>query len=382
MLAAKKMKLLFLITRADTVGGAQIHVRDIAHALIKQGHEVLVVTGPKGKYTTDLESCEIPTVQCKTLINNYNIWQDLQSLVFVKDIIDKFQPDLVSTISSKAGVLGRLACHITGIPCLFTVQGWSFTDGVPEPNRTLHMVIEKMVAPLAEKIICVSEYDRMIGIKSGMPSSRLQVIHNGVPDIPYELRANPGAPTSPIRIVMVARFDRQKDHVTLLRAFKEISKSQLDLCLDLCGEGPNLQNIQKLVVKMGLAERVNFLGYRTDIPQILAKAHIFTLISNWEGFPLSIVEAMRAGLPVVVSKVGGASEAVVEGQTGYCVPRGDFDLLRDRLIKLVEQAELREKMGNLGRQRYEEKFTFERMFERTLNIYYQVIVESRKKKCI
>lgn len=367
------MKILFFITRADTVGGAQVHVRDLARFLIQQGHNILVVTGASGAYNIELDRYGIQSLSCNALQQKINPVKDWQTLFFLKQTIQEFQPDIISTHSSKAGLLGRLVSQLTQTPCIFTAHGWAFTTGVPEPSRTIYQWLEQTVEPLASKIICVSDYDRQLGIQAGMNPHRILTIHNGMPDIPDELRANP-AVSYPVNIVMVARFDRQKDHLTLLKAFHNVLGAQLHLV----GDGPKLEDVKAFVEQLGISDRVKFLGYRTNIAEILAQAQIFTLISHWEGFPRSIIEAMRAGLPVIASNVGGVNEAVVDGVTGYCVPSGDVDGLQERLSKLVQEVELRQKMGRQGRQRYELEFTFQKMFEQTFAVYENVLTERRK----
>jgi glycosyltransferase involved in cell wall biosynthesis len=194
-----------------------------------------------------------------------------------------------------------------------------------------------------------------------------------MPDVPAELRANPSH-SNPVRIVMVARFDQQKDHVTLLKAFQNIPEAHLDLV----GDGLDLEKIKTLAKELKIIDRINFLGFRTNVAEVLAQAQIFTLISNWEGFPRTTIEAMRAGLPVIVSDVGGASEAIMEGITGYIVPWGDVNTLHQRLLQLVLDAQFRTKMGAAGRKRYEAEYTFEKMFEKTFQVYEQVL-EKRTK---
>ena len=362
------MKILFIVTRADTLAGAQVHVRDLSQHLIQQGHDVLVVTGKSGKYTDLLQQVNISSVSCPELKREIHPLDDLSALLKLRSLIHEYQPDLISTHSSKAGILGRLASRSVGIPCLFTAHGWTFTEGVPHPQRTIYRQIERMAAPLAKRIICVSEHDRQIGIATGMSPKRLVTIHNGMPDIPTELHAQPTSGV-PVRLVMIARFDHQKDHTSLLHALRSVP----GVHLDLVGDGPNLNEVEALAQTLGLTERVHFLGFRSDVTGLLCKAHVFTLISNWEGFPRTTLEAMRAGLPVVVSDVGGAAEAVIEGQTGFCVPRGDVDRLVQCLSLLATDAVLREKLGKAARQRYLDHFTFERMFEKTVQIYEEIL---------
>ncbi len=107
--------------------------------------------------------------------------------------------------------------------------------------------------------------------------------------------------------------------------------------------------------------------------RVLAEAQVFVLATNWEGLPLSVLEAMRAGLPVVATDVGGVGEAVVEGKTGFLVPRGDEEALKARLRTLLLSPDLRASMGEAGRRRYEEAFTLERMLRETWRVYQEVL---------
>lgn len=368
------MKYLFIITRADTIGGAQVHVRDICNALGSLGNEVLVVTGAPGVYTDDLALHRIPFHVCPSLCQKINPINDWKALRCLGKIIHQFQPDLISTHSSKAGILGRVVARIHKTPCLFTAHGWSFTDGVPQPTRRLYELIERSAAPLAAQIICVSDYDRHLAIRLGINPNRLKTIHNGMPNITLPVAADMGTDDE-VKIVMIARFGQQKDHATLIKAFQGVSGARLIFV----GDGPSLGEMKSLAEDLGLSQKVDFLGFRKDIPQILAQAQVFALISHWEGFPRTIIEAMRAGLPVVASDVGGAAEAIVEGISGFAVPRSDVETLRDRLCRLVTNAQLRAQMGQAARQLYEEAYTFDRMFAETYQTYEAILQRSKSK---
>jgi glycosyltransferase involved in cell wall biosynthesis len=170
---------------------------------------------------------------------------------------------------------------------------------------------------------------------------------------------------------MVARLGPQKDHPTLLRALAELQ--ELPWELDLIGDGPSTAQTAALASSLGVGGRVRFLGQRTDVEQLLARSQVGLLVTNWEGFPLSILEAMRAGLPVVASSVGGVGESVQDGETGYLVPRGDVALLRDRIGRLLASPELRGRLGANARTRYEQRFTLGRCVSRTLAVYHDVL---------
>ena len=177
------MKILFLITRADTIGGAQVHVRDMSCELVKHGHEVLVLTGPEGPFTHSLQKLGIPVYTCLTLQRSIHPLRDWHTFKAICMAISRFQPDIVSTHSSKGGILGRLANRFQGVPCIFTAHGWAFTEGVPKKQRMLYGWLERLFAPLAKRIICVSEHDRSIAIANKISVHRLCCIHNGMPDI-------------------------------------------------------------------------------------------------------------------------------------------------------------------------------------------------------
>ena len=139
--------------------------------------------------------------------------------------------------------------------------------------------------------------------------------------------------------------------------------------LDLIGDGPLQLAVEAQARRLGIAERVRFLGLRRDVAERLAQSQLFVLATRWEGFPYTILEAMRAGLPVVASDVGGVREAVVHGETGLLVPRGDEQALRQRLSEMLASVDLRQRLGAAGRRRFEATFTFARMIDKTAAVY-------------
>jgi glycosyltransferase involved in cell wall biosynthesis len=170
-----------------------------------------------------------------------------------------------------------------------------------------------------------------------------------------------------VRIVSVARLEPPKDHRTLLRALALLRAE--DWQLEIVGGGPEETSARELAAALGIGGRVRWAGYQTDPAAALASAHVFVLSSLSEGFPRSILEAMRAGLPVIASDVGGVSEAVVDSANGYLVPRQDPDSLARALEKLLKHETERERLGAAARRMYEERFRFERMFEKTSALY-------------
>ena len=370
------MKIAYLITRSDNIGGAQVHVRDLARAMREDGHDPWVLTGGEGPFTQSLVAQGTPVVSLRHLTAPIAPWRDLLATAEVRGALRRLRPDLVSAHSSKAGVLGRVAARSLRIPIVFTAHGWSFTPGVPRASAAIYRWSERMAAPLASRIITVSDFDRELAIRERVSvADRLVTIHNGMPDIPPALLADPGA--SPVRLAMIARFEPQKDHATLFRALAEVR--ELDWSLDLIGDGPLMPEARRLLEQLGLAARVTFRGQVDTVPALLARAQVYLLVSNWEGFPRSILEAMRAGLPVVASQVGGVAEAVEHGASGFLAPRGDWSAVAGGLRTLLQDPELRRRQGARGRALFRERFNLSQTIARTVAVYRAVVAEGRPK---
>lgn len=368
------MRVVYIVTRSEPIGGAQVHVRDLASAVLQKGHQPIVVTSGSGAYTEALRAGGVQTIVLSNLDVPIHPLRDLRALREIRALLKKLRPDLVSTHSSKAGILGRVAARSLGIPVVFTAHGWAFTPGVPSREAAVYRWIERLAAPLASRIITVSEFDRQLALTRGVvPSGKVVTVHNGMPDIGPELRADPAR--SPVRLAMVARFEPQKDHITLFHALAGLTHEAWHL--DLIGNGPLLGQAKALARRLGLTDRIRFWGQRLDVDARLAEAQVALLITNWEGFPRSILEAMRAGLPVVSSAVGGIAESVRDGETGFTVHQGDVEGLRERLNQLLTDPGLRTRMGRCGRQYYERHFTLAHTVERTLAIYREIVPASR-----
>jgi glycosyltransferase involved in cell wall biosynthesis len=367
-----RVRIAYIVTRADRIGGVQVHVRDLAESARAHGHSPTVITGGTGPFVDQLRALEIPTVSLRNLVVPINPLRDLQALQEIRATLRQLRPELLAVHSAKAGILGRLAGRSVQIPVILTAHGWTFTPGIPVAKAALYRQIERSVGHLTSKIITVSEFDRLLALEAGISSEdRIITVYNGVPDIPRELRADPGR--TPARLVMVARFEPQKDHASLLRALAGLLDQPWEL--DFIGDGPLMGPMESLAAALGLRDRVHFRGQRTDVGRFLAQAQVSLLVTNWEGFPLSILEAMRAGLPVVASSIGGISESVRDGETGYLVPRGDVARLRDQIKQLLTSPAQRIRFGANGRSRYEQHFTLEDSVTKTLAVYRDVVAE-------
>lgn len=361
---------MFVLTSSAFMSGPQVHLRDLGSALSARGHQVEIAAGGTGPFSEELERVGLSYTALRHMVVPIRPWSDLMGVFELVSLLRHHKPDLVSVHSSKAGVLGRIAARLCGIPAIHTAHGWAFTDAVPGAGR--YRAAERLVAPLARKIITVCERDRKLAIEHGVGTeAQLVTVHNGMTDVDPVLRADPGV--SPPKLVMVSRLVPQKDHATLFRALAKLRDRDWEL--DLVGPGELHAELEQLTSDLEIAKRVNFLGGRNDVAEILARSQLFLLISKYEGFPRSILEAMRAGLPVIASDVSGVGEAVIPERNGLLTPPGNAEVLARQIARLLDAPELRAAMGREGRTRYEEFFTFDAMFQKNCAVYSEILGE-------
>lgn len=371
------LHIAYIITRSDVLGGASVHLLDLAKGMIDQGHKVHILVGGTGAFTEELKKNHIEFSSLKHLRREISLIHDVLGFWEIKKYLKQLKPDIVHCHSSKAGLLGRLAAKALNLPVIFTAHGWAFTDGISPKKQKIYSKLENFLTKFSDHIITVSEYDRQHGFKYKVGTLDLvKTIHNGVPDIqtaPIE-RIEPKSIT---KLIMVARFEDPKDQFFLIQALSKLPQ-HLNWKIDFLGEGPNLQKCQELARNEKLDSKIIFHGQSFKVKEFLNQADIFVLISNYEGFPLTILEAMSASLPIIASDVGGVNESV-SSENGYLIPKGSVDVLVQTLTELIVNTNLRQQLGSNSRYLYETQFSFNTMLQKTFNIYTQVL-EKRSLK--
>lgn len=354
------MKLLYFITRSEW-GGAQAHLFELIKYEHTLGNEVVVLVGDEGVFTEKVRQLNnVKLYVLKNMVHQINPIKDIQATIEVGKIYKEEQPDVIHLHSSKAGAIGRLAKNKGKAKVIFTAHGWAFTENVNERKRKIYRNVEKFLMKYTDRVICVSKYDYNLGVKMNVisPDNAL-VVYNGC-EIPTEIR--PFQAKDQLTILMVARFSHPKDQEMLVKAVKNM-KNQAQVTVSLVGDGELLAGCKELVEELGMEESVNFLGYQEDVDRYLNEADIFCLTSNYEGLPISIIEAMRLCLPVVATNVGGIPE-LVSTENGFLVERKDYLKLAENLDKMIDDN-LLESLGLKSYEKAKSLFSIEEMFERT-----------------
>lgn len=283
---------------------------------------------------------------------------------YLAGLIRREHIQLIHTHNVAPWLYGALAARWTRTRLCHTEHSNVF------PHQRLLQAAERWLARWTEVLISDSEKVTRQLIAQGIPADRITTVPNGIDtarfaapvdraEVRRRLGLDPGAPV----VGTVGRLAAIKDQVTLLEAFALVWSAYPEAWLLLVGEGPMRPELEARAMILGIAGRVQFLGDRSDVPELLGAMDVFALSSVSEGLPLTVLEAMAAGLPVVSTRVGGVPEAVVDGETGLLTPPKDPRALADALIGLLADPMERRRLGAAGRTRARERFDLGRMVD-------------------
>jgi glycosyltransferase involved in cell wall biosynthesis len=355
-----------LIVAQPGTGGVARHIIDLVSHLDAADNDVEVACPRGTQLWEELQARRIPlrpfTAHRGPAISDL-LWL-LRLLVLVR------HADIVHAHSSKAGVLVRLAAFLTGRRrrCLYTAHGWSFWSATGVMRR-VYVLAERIAARWCQVVVAVSGFEAETGRSLGvLPRGRYEVVPNGIDIARF---AQPRRPV-PGRMVMVGRLAAPKRHDVAVRALQVLRATHPDAELHLVGDGPQRAQVVQLARDLGMEGAVRFLGDRSDVPDILAEASCAVLVSDYEGCPLAVLEAMAAGLPVVVNDAGGLDEVVRRGRTGFVVGTSPEEIAA-AVGRLLDDPDHAATMGEAARQEALRSFSIQRMVDHTASIYDELV---------
>ena len=307
----------------------------------------------------EAEGFRVIDVPIRRSANPRALWRSCRA---IKQMLDAEKFDMVHVHTPVAALAGRVAARLAGVPnIVYTAHGFYFHEHMPWPKRALHIGLEWLAGRATDLLLTQAEEDAATARRLGLARGPIHAIGNGSdparfrPALPEEtaradIRASLGTPRDRPVILMVGRLVAEKGYPELIEAMRDV-----DAELWVVGERLASDHAGSIDAAVAAAERdpvlktrIRLLGYRSDVPDLLRAADIFTLPSHREGMPRSIVEAMLTGLPVVATDIRGSREEVVDGQTGLLVPVRDPKTLAAALSRLAGDAALRAKLGAAG----------------------------------
>lgn len=367
------MKKLIFVIKSSEFGGSQSHLLQLIKHFRNQ-YRVGLCVGDDGHLAEQVRNLGGDVYVLPSLAKNAGIRSFFRALADVRRLLNVQRPDLVHVHSQFSSIVLRVACRLDSLKCLYTAHGWGFVPGVPLRRRVIAWVMEFLGGRLDCPVIVVSDYDRRMAERYWVGrSSQMMVVHNGISDLPAISRPEAWPNAKPMRVIMVARFAYQKNQAELIHALAEWPQDAPPIKVSFVGDGEQRVACERLAHRLGVVSMVEFLGDRDDVAALLLEADVFVLTSRFEGLPISIIEAMRASLPCVVSAVGGNQELVIDGITGFLIPQGDKKLLANRLAELAHSATLKMALGSEARRRFECEFRESHMFKETAKIYLRTM---------
>ena len=341
-------------------GGAETMCENLTYALTAVGHDVTVVSLISDR-TPIARRMEENGIRIHYLDKKLGL--DLSMIPRLINIMKQEKPDVVHThlnVIKYAAVAARLC----GIRCVHTVHNVAHEEAEGRLQKITNTIyfrrgwaVPVALSPKVQATI-LSFY--------GLKEEQVPMIYNGV-DLGKCCPKEDCSLSKPARLLHIGRFNEQKNHKGLLEAFIQIVKTFPDCCLQLIGDGDLEEETRNHVKDLGLQEKVQFLGSQTNVYPFLQEADIFLLPSKFEGMPMTIIEAMGTGLPIVASAVGGVPDMLEDGVSGILVPC-DPDAVAQAVLQLLEQKDLREKLGTHALEN-SRRFSAEYMAQRYCDIY-------------
>ena len=365
------------IATATTISiTAYTFVLPIANGLRARGDEVTFLcsdeTEQEGRsFVEEIRGNGFP-VHVIPMSRRINPLADLRAIVGFYRFFRSHPVDLLHTQTAKAGMIGRVAAKLAGVPVIvYTAHAFSFHDYLPAWRRTLYAALERFAARLCNVIVVDSADVRDRGVRFGLPAEKLRVIPMGVDTNRYsplqraelrdEARRKLGIPPEAAAVGLAARFVPDKGLDTFVEAAAIIARAHPETVFVMVGDGPLRPRIEEWIAHHGLSSSFRLPGMQSRVEPFYAAMDVFMLPTLREGFGVAFCEALSMEVPVVATRIAPLTDIVLEGETGLLADPGDASAFAAAAIRLIESPSLRRSIGTRGRARVLEHFSVQRM---------------------
>lgn len=372
-----------LLVTKSTAGVAE-YIRWLVTGMDRSKYSFTVACLSEGGREFAAELSQISGVQTFYLeMNRYRIdpLSDVKVLFSLAKNIRERDYDLIHAHASKPGYLTRFAAIGTGIPVLYSPHGFSFHEGVRGYKARFFAFLERVAAPLTRLIITVSDGERELARRYRIGSDTLfAVVHTGIDPQPYREPVNIPMQKEKLKVPVdapivgaVGRLSNQKSPLDFVRMAAIVHHRKPNVHFVWIGTGPLEGEVRKLTQELNLTTVFHFPGQRRDVPVLLNIMDCLVLSSRWEGFPLVVLEALAADVPVVATDIAGTREAIEHGQNGWLAPVGDAEEMAEFALDILDNPERATAFRTNGRKRINDEFTPAGMLSAIESIYLDVL---------
>jgi glycosyltransferase involved in cell wall biosynthesis len=381
------IKILYVLKTGD-YGGVQTHVLNLVKGLDSDLFHIAVCM-PQGPLSQFMTTSGAVVHHVDFVRYRVSLSSDIITWFKLFKLIRRDNYDIIHAHSSKPGVMARTAARICRVPCIvYTPHLFHFKAFMPYFKRNFFKWIEQLLSRLAtDMVVSVSQDAAREVVSDGVISAdKIVTIPNGIDVKPFavrdekkqrRIRKDLKIPYDAVVVGMVARLMYQKAPEEFLKVASLVLKNTTKRVIFLLiGDGELRPHLEKICEAMHLTNSLYMIGTQENIPDILQAVDIYLLTSRWEGLPITILEAMAAGLPVIASNIPGNNELVIHGLTGMLYPPGDLERLAEQILNLISNIDLRLKMGLAGQKIVNKNYTIERMVHRTQELYLKLLIGS------
>jgi len=357
-----KKKIFHVITKLE-LGGAQKVTLMTLERLPREQYELALVSGPDGLLVEWANRIpNISRVWIPELIREVKPIEDARAFLYLWRLFRRERPHVVHTHSSKAGILGRWAAKLAGVPVIFhTAHGFGFNDFQRPVVRAFFVWLERVTSRITTKLVVVSYANADKGEKSGVFRRGDWILCRDAISVHEFMRPGPrrtriadwGVPQDRAIVGMVACFKQQKAPVDFVDLAARVLEQRKNVHFVMAGDGDLRPAVEERIRVRGIGSHITLLGWQNeaDMPEIYRNLDIVVLTSLWEGLPCVFSEAMAAELPIVATNVDGAREAIIDGENGFLHEPHDVDGMASSVLKLLANPDLSREMGRKGKAR-------------------------------
>lgn len=383
---AESVRIVHVVTRMN-VGGAARHLITLLPLLRERGFEPVLVHGMADPQEGELLPDDERVIRLPTLRRPVDPFADLRALRELRRIVDRLRPHVVHTHMAKAGALGRVAAHRARVPAIVhTFHGHVLEGYFSKRMNSILLRAERYLADRSDALIAVSSTVRDDLLRLGIgDQARWRVIAYGVDLEPLlvseidsaEARRSLGVPAGVPVVGIVGRLVPIKNHALFFEAARAVLERHADAVFVVAGDGELRASLESDAAS-ALGDRVRFTGWVRSLPELYAALDVVVLTSLNEGTPFSLVEAAAAGVPAVATNVGGVSDVVADGETGFLVPSGGARALAAAISRLLGDRSLSRRMGEAARRWAATAFSPEVMADRVAEVYLEILAAKER----